>query len=99
MFNRVLCNVVISDSYKVDMEFVNDVVFLHCDVHKYNVSVCKNIISLFTTIKGWLKLGGVDSIYAYTQNPKFISTLWKDSCKVSEFIHDGELYEVFECQL
>ena len=99
MFDRVLCNVITNDNYKVDMEFVKDVVFLHCSVYNHRVSVCKEIIDLFKTIKDWLRFGGVEWVYAYTQNSKFVKTLWKDSCKVSEFTHDEEVYEVFECQL
>lgn len=72
--------------------------FLHCEVYNWSKETLKKCRKEFQELKKLAKEHGCDSVYTYTENPRWCHLLEKCE-KIGEFEEDGKKYEVLEWEL
>ena len=86
------------EDFQVEVEERDGILFLHCEVEKYNKTVKKRMQEVFQDIKDACVFFGWDAIHAYTPNPKF-SKLMEGGFTIDTFSRGGVDYEVIRWEL
>lgn len=59
------------EDFQVDVQVVNEVVHLHCEVSTWKPSVLKKMYSVFAYLKDLFSISGYAYMATVTTNPKF----------------------------
>ena len=84
-----------NEDFKVGLELEgDDILFVHCDVHKWSPSVIKRIRLGFQELRTIVTDGGYDTLYTYTQNRRWCDLVDKSYTFIANIEVSGESYEV-----
>lgn len=86
-----------NEDFKFELEFHQDVAFLHCEVSRWSPSVLRHMYEVFSTTKENLIKGGFSRMATLSPNPKFAKLFGGDTVSVLE--HEDKRYEVVVWEL
>ena len=77
------------DEYEVTMEDKEGFLFMHCEVHKFNKTVLKDLRGKLQAIKEVVREAGHVALFSQTKNERFIRSLDDSYDLIAEFTDES----------
>lgn len=90
--NQVFIN---NDLYRIDIEKIDDSVFIHMKVNEWSPDVAKLLKLDWEILRGDAYMEGYDHLFSYTKNSKF-AKLIDNTCTTVGVVEDPVTHEVYD---